>query len=170
MKSSLGNRMKGQAVFEFVIAALILFSIIMYVISYMSTSFDLHHELFKSNRLEASALRVSDIIISDPENGIVDSWPNMSVSRMNDFHDACNQKGMDGEDVGYFDLLEKFNLRDQTPYSRYTQLNIRVIGDYGDVYVDCGRTPFDEGTKGTVTRFGYVPERNQAARIVVTVW
>lgn len=158
---------KGQAVFEFVIASLLLFAIIVYTLNYISSNFGLHHSIYSSSRLEGVALRVSDFLVSDADNGFADAggWPRMSRNKMLQFEQDCNC-----QDCDYYDLLESLDLKDSEPYDRYTRINIQAENEDGTSYVSCGRTPPEDATQGTVTRFGYVPDDNRVVKITVIAW
>ena len=152
--------MKGQIVFEFVIASLILFSIVFYTIGYVSSSFDFYHFNYISDKMESSALRISGLLLNDPEIGIVGEWPMLSLSKMEDFDDDCSD---------YPGLLEKLGLKEKSPYIRFRQMNITVTDTDGLNYISCGRTPRDDVGKATVTRFALAPS-GKIARIEISVW
>lgn len=157
--------MKAQAVFEFVIASMILFSLVIYTISYLSSSFALHHDISKSADLEAKALRVSDMLAGDGGVGMFSAWPNLDTARMAGFNASCA-----GND-GYFLTVGRLGLNESSPISKFNRLHITVSGVNGKAYVNCGRTPVEGAASGYVTRFGFVPAPDsQLATINVTVW
>jgi hypothetical protein len=158
------RKKKGQAVFEFVLAALILFSIVIYVITYLSNSFNLHHNAFESNRLEGNAMRIADYLLSDRVGGIAYEWPLLSKSLMASLNSTCNDTA--GE--GYFDVLERMNLIEEEPYVYYTHMKIMAVGKDGKIYIDCGRTPSEKAKNAVVTRYGVVED--QITKINITVW
>jgi len=153
--------MKGQMVFEFIIAALILFAIIIYVINYISYSTGVYHSDFITSHLESRATQVSEVLMSDPEKGIVTEWPLLSPARMSAFNATCNQK--------YLELLDNFSLREQLPYPKTYHLSVLVSRSDGYMYVDCGRMPSQRVTMAKVTRFGLLPSRD-LAMVEVAVW
>ena len=164
-KEITGGAKKGQAVFEFVIAAFLLFAVIIYSLSYLSNSFDMHHTIFSSSRAEDVALRISDVLVGNENNGFVSEWPDMDIAKMQAFDNDCDT-------MDYFDFLESLGLKDISPYDRYTRVYITATGvDSGTDYVSCiQRTPPDQGIQGTVTRFAYVPDAGEIVKIDVTVW
>ncbi len=152
---------KGQVVFEFIIAALIVFSIIFYSINFISGDFGLRHNRFMSDRLESNALRVSDMLLSNHQNGIIGTWPRLDAVKMAAFDAEC--------DANYIDMLPKLGLKEGAPYVNYIQMNIQVADSSS--YVTCGRTPPDEIGKATVTRYAVSPSpSNEISTIVVTLW
>jgi hypothetical protein len=170
MRRGVGGMMKAQAVFEFIIASMILFSIIIYTISYLSSSFATHHGIANTADLEAKAMRISDILASDNQIGIFSSWPSLSVPRMTALDNTCK----DASNDGYFRTIGRFGLNESSPSSKYNRLQIMVVGTDGFVYVNCGRVPVGKVASGYVTRFGFVPGATpgsgQLAMINVTVW
>jgi hypothetical protein len=155
--------MKAQAVFEFIVAALILFSIVIYTIEYLSTSFAAHHDIAASSDLESKAMRVSGMLLGDTDVGIFSDWPTLSKYEMRMLNDSC-----DGS--GYFDVLDKFGLNQTYPVLKYNRLYIIAQSEDGDVYIKCGRVPVEGEASGRVVRFGYIEEDDEIANITVTVW
>lgn len=162
-------KMKAQAVFEFIIASMILFSIIIYTISYLSSSFAMHHGIAGSADLEANAMRVSDILAGGSGLGLFSSWPRLDTGKMAALDNLCRDP-----DDGYFDTIGRFGLNESSPTSKYSRLQIMVVGANGHVYVNCGRVPVESAASGYVTRFGFAPaaasQPSQLAVINVTVW
>ncbi|UCD03136.1 MAG: hypothetical protein JSV63_00680 [Candidatus Aenigmatarchaeota archaeon] len=153
---------KGQAVFEFVVASLILFAVIFYTINFVSVDFGMRHERFLTDHLEGNALRVSDLVMS-PSVGIVSSWPDLSTVKMGALDASCA--------ADYIETLDDLGLREELPYARYTHMKLTVIDLDSVVYVDCGRSA-PEGTEtAEVTRFGYLPAPiNEIAIVSISLW
>ncbi|MFH0956715.1 MAG: hypothetical protein V1813_02535 [Candidatus Aenigmatarchaeota archaeon] len=156
--------MKAQAVFEFIIASLIMFSIVIYTISYLSSSFATHHDISKNADLQSKAMRVSDMLTGGNDAGIFSEWPNLDTAKMQQLNDSCA-----GND-GYFNTLDRLGLNESYPTIKYNRLQILASGEDGTVYIKCGRTPVEEAASGKVMRFGYVPDDGVLANITVTVW
>jgi hypothetical protein len=165
-------KMKGQLVFEFVIAAFILFAIVIYSINYMAISMNRYHERFLSNFLESRSLQISEVLMNDPVNGLVSRWPLLDMQKMDDFNRSCYT------DDGYLDMLYNFSMIEDIPYTELHHLHVLVNATDGEEYVDCGRSPPQNITamhyiasSATVTRFGYIPPpENKIAMIEVVVW
>lgn len=156
--------MKGQAVFEFIIASLILFSVIIYTINVVSSDFNLRHNHFLSDRLEGNVIRVSDLLLSEHQYGLTGDWPRLDQSKLDAFEAFCNPPN------DYTAVLEAFGLKEVAPYTRYTHMNVTVL-DSDDVYVvNCGRTPPETVGKAVITRFAFYPSNDEIARIDVTLW
>jgi len=163
------DKMKGQLVFEFVIAIFILFGIIIYAIDYLSTNMNTYHARFLSNFLESRAIQISEVLLNDPVNGIVSEWPLLDKTKMQDFNHTCY--------YNYLDVLYNFSMIEDLPYTQLYHMHVQVNSTDGYEYVVCGRTPPENITiwhhiasRATVTRFGFVPADNKIATIEVVVW
>jgi hypothetical protein len=159
-----GSGMKAQAVFEFIIASLLMFAIVIYTISYLSSAFAAHHEIATTADLESKAMRVSDMLTGDTDVGIFSLWPELDKGKMQGLNNSC-----DGND-GYFYTLDRLGLNETYPAMRYNRLYILASSKDGDIYIDCGRVPVEDAASGQITRFGYVPGDGKLANITVTVW
>lgn len=158
------RKMKAQAVFEFIVASLIMFAIVIYTISYLSSSFAAHHGISTDANLQSKAMRVSDMLASDNDVGIFSEWPNLDTGKMQQLESDCS-----GSD-GYFETLGRLGLNESYPVVKYSHFQIVVLGEDGTVYIRCGRTPVDEVASGYVMRFGYVRDDDVLANITVTIW
>jgi hypothetical protein len=155
--------MKGQLIFEFVIAAFILFSIVLFTINNLSISMYTYHTTFVSNFMESRAMQISEVLMNDPVNGIVSEWPLLSTQKMTAFNDTCF--------YNYLDVLANFSVIENYPYTNLHHMHVIVNGSDGEMYVDCGRMTPGNITSSTVTRFGFVPPpENKIATIQVVVW
>jgi len=152
----------GQAVFEFVIASLIIFSVIFYTINYISMDFGMRHNHFMSDVLEDNAMRVSDILLSSHQDGIVTEWPRLSTAKMTGLNTTCS--------TDYIATLQRLGLKEGLPYVRYIHMNITAQDNAGTTYINCGRTPPENVGKAVATRFGILPSTKRIVRIVVTLW
>ena len=153
--------MKGQLVFEFVIAALILFFVVIYTINYVSDSMNLYHASFVSNYFESRSIQVSDVLLNDPVNGIVREWPLLSMGKMSGLENLC--------DNDYYLVLERFDLDRKASYDRPLHLYVSVDSINGTNYMVCGSVPPPRTEKATTTRFGLLPS-SDIARVEVTIW
>jgi len=154
--------MKGQIVFEYVIAVFILFSIIIYSINVLSTIVSGYHSRFLNSFMESKALQISEVLMNDPKNGVVKVWPQLDTDKMTAFDQTCRDTD------GYMDLLKAFGLMESEPYEVYHHMNI-VINQSTTKFVDCGRSPPEKMNKAVVTRFGVLPS-NKIATMQVIVW
>lgn len=82
--------MKGQLVFEFIIAAVLLFAIIMYIINYLSINFSSFSKEFYSDNLENKLLQISEILILDNNTGLVKNWPVLNYTKIMELNQSCD--------------------------------------------------------------------------------
>ncbi len=155
--------MKGQMVFEFVIAALILFTIIIYVLNFLSSMMGVYHARFVGSSLESKAIQVSEVLMNDPVEGLSQEWPRLDGEKMSDFDAECQDAD------GYMALIKQFGLVENEPFEMYHHMNIMVNATDGTGYVNCGRTPPARMTRSVVTRFGILPSGGLAT-VQVMVW
>jgi hypothetical protein len=153
--------MKGQLVFEFVIAAMILFSIVIYSVSYSVGTVNAFHRGFVSDSLQSWALKVSDTLLNDPANGIVSEWPDISISGMSALQSECSND--------YDSVLERFGLARRSSFDRPLHIYVTVEDEGGSGIMTCGDFPPPSLEKATVTRFGRLPS-DTFARVEVTIW
>ncbi len=148
--------MKGQMVFEFVVASLILFSIIIYTISFLSNDFNMRRNSFISDRLESNALRVSNILLGSQENGLIGEWPRLDPNKL---IASCGD---------YRSMQKSLGLKEEEPYVKYMNFNV-TVEDSSGVRRTCGRDPPESTGSGHVTRYALAPS-DEIAKIDVTVW
>jgi hypothetical protein len=153
--------MKGQLVFEFVLASLILFSVIIYAITYMTGSVGSYHGEFVSNSLESWVVKVSDVLLRSPERGIVSEWPMLDSNKYAQLESECQSD--------YDMVIERFGLVRKVTYDRPLHLYVSVEGVDGVTYMTCGNVPPQRINRATITRFALLPS-NDVARVMVTVW
>lgn len=155
--------MKGQLVFEFIIAAFILFGIILFVINSLAANMNVYHSNFLSNFLESRAMQIGEILMNDPKNGLVDEWPVLNEAKMSSFNSSCNSN--------YIQMLMNFSMIEALPYPSLHHMHVLVNATDGQEFVNCGRVPPTNITTATVTRFGVVPSpTDKIAVIEIRVW
>ena len=109
-------RMKGQMVFEFVIAAIILFTIIIYVINFLSSIMGVYHSRFSGSFLESKAIQISEVLMNDPVEGLSYEWPAFDGERMSDFDAECQDAD------GYMALIKQLGLVENEPFESQPSL------------------------------------------------
>jgi hypothetical protein len=152
--------LKGQLVFEFVIAAVIMFSIIVYSISFLNNRMDAYHTGFVSNSMESKAVKVTSMLLNQG-CGIVGEWPMLDSGRCALLESECEND--------YDSVLARFGLERRVSYDRPVHLQISIEGLGGASYMTCGNSPPERVSKVAVTRFVLLPSR-EIARLRVTVW
>jgi hypothetical protein len=96
--------MKGQLVFEFVVAALFFLAIIIYTINYLNSTVFLYTSDYYENSLESKAWQISEILVRNEgiwagsnENqmtpsviGLAENWPVLNESKINSLNWYCS--------------------------------------------------------------------------------
>ncbi len=103
--------MKGQLVFEFVVATLFFLAIIMYTINYLNSTVFLYSSDHYTNTLESKAWQVSEMLVRSqgdwsgiPPNmvpsaiGFAEEWPKLSEDKIKSLDNWCpaNMEEMTG--------------------------------------------------------------------------
>jgi hypothetical protein len=103
--------LKGQLVFEFIVATLFFLAIIMYTINYLSSTVFLYSSDHYTNTLESKAWQVSEMLVRSQGNwfgsgetmtplaiGLAGDWPELSEDKILSLDNWCpaNTKGMMG--------------------------------------------------------------------------
>jgi hypothetical protein len=168
MRLGSGRVMKGQLVFEFIIATMFFLAIVIYTISYMNgTVFDYSAE-HTTSVYETRAWQASEVLVRSPgvwtggvpsSIGFAASWPVLDETKIADLNTWCT-----GNEEAVYRLL------DVDPV--YHGLKIEVYEDLpgGEFQLlDCGRKP-DIVTKAGVTRFAVGDAGRNILRLVVWFW
>ncbi|UCD07532.1 MAG: hypothetical protein JSW41_00985 [Candidatus Aenigmatarchaeota archaeon] len=168
---NMGQGMKGQMVFEFVIAAVIFFGIVFYTVNYLSSSFSSFSNDLYMNDLESKVIQVSDLLVHNQglwENGkpkiigLSKEWPVLDAAKIQDFEDFCN------DPANYTYLLENLGL-DEIKFGVVQTHRIKIkIDDDSGTLVDCGPSP-PEKQMVSIERFA-LSEYNDILRINVWIW
>ena len=147
--------MKGQAVFEFVVATLFFLGIVMYTINSLNTSVGTYSGEHRENVLEINAWRVSEILARSPgiwsgsggtvpeSLGLANEWPVMNESKMGSLVGMCAT-----------DMAGVERLLDIDPMFNEIAVRIGKKAGSGEVLMlECGDVP--QGVPySMVTRFG----------------
>lgn len=141
-----GKSRKGQAVFEFLIAAVFFFYIVFYVINYLNSTAVVFSNDFYMNSLEFKAFHVSEVLLhqegkwSDdfPEAiGLSAGWPVLNDTRMQYFQAYCGPNKDD--------MLKKLDVN----INKGRDIRIEINDSSGYV-LKCGSVPMI-GVNATVS-------------------
>lgn len=158
--------MKGQFVFEFLIAGLIFFAVVLYAMNYLNVNVSDFRGRFQTDKLQSKAVQMSEILGSEKSPlGLVDSPSLFNRSKIENFN--ATYCGFNG----YTKLRKDFDLIERTNYGeRMYNTNITVTGEFGDPVLDCGHS-IPRGTgKAEIERFGVLEENNEMLTLRVIVW
>jgi hypothetical protein len=154
--------MKAQLIFEFLIAGIIFFGVVVYAINTMNTNVADFRSRSYIDRLNSKAIKISEILASN--SGLAPEWPVFDYEKINEFRGDCNQN--------YHNLRKKFDLDDTTTYGV-------VIPHYFRVYINttteefyCGPDVPANVSKAEVIRKGIVYDSNVGVYnfLTMTVW
>ncbi len=158
-----GGVMKGQLVLEFVVAAIILFGVILYVMGNVMASVDSRNAGSAQNTLMTRAFMISDAVFrgsgvwtgeTPVMIGVSDDWPVLNSTKMQYLESYCS--------TDYQDLKYRLGLGPDNGVAML--VNETGMGEI----MRCG-VPETGARYAKVTRFG-ITESNNVARIDVWVW
>jgi len=158
--------MKGQFVFEFLIAGLIFFAVVLYAMNYMNTNVSEYRGGFYTDKLQSKALQISEILGNEKSSlSLVESPFLFNVSKIEKFNATyCDYDG-------YTELRSAFELVEKTDYGeRIHNLNITLLGESGESLLQCGHTISVGIEKAEIERFGVLNENDKLVTLRVTVW
>jgi len=109
--------MKGQLIFQFIIAAIIFFAIIIYTINFLNIKAGYYADTMFTNDLEMKLLTISEVLT---KNTLSENWPVLDANKINDFISDCNQH----KDDVYRRLgIENYNFKISITSSKITNFN-----------------------------------------------
>lgn len=161
--------MKGQMVFEFIIAAVLFFAVILYVVNYLNTAVYGFSADFYTDSLHTTALQISELLLKN--QGILESgvpvvvglasdsgWPVLSSAKIGYLKDYCESS--------YTELVhQKLGLE----ANKNMAINITQPHSASPI-MDCKGAVIPEGvTIAHIKRF-VLSESNEVLTIDVWVW
>ena len=160
--------MKGQMIFEFMVAAVIFIGIVLYIIMYMSGSIGSFSSEAHSNFLETKAVQISELLVKSPgvwddgvpvQPGLALDWPVLDPVKVGDFQAYCQDEGNTD------DLQEKLGLVERGAFFDRTY-STRIAG----AGVDCSTGTFSpEEPQGAYIR-RYAVLDGETVALDVWVW
>ena len=154
--------MKGQFIFEFLVAGLIFFAIIVYTINYLSVNVSVFKTDFHQNRLQTKAFQISEILMEEtPLLGLTQNGV-FSQEIINNFNNRyCDAPG------SYKTLTEDLHLYEKTYFGVFTD-NIKIDLFTGTQnFIDCGPVILRNVTKAEMARIGVLGGETASLRVVV---
>ena len=134
-------KMKGQMVFEFIIAAVLFFAIILYVLNYLNTNVSAFSSDFYIDNLENKAVQISELLIHNKGKwvgggplivGLVQEWPVLNSTKIQWLNDSCSTR------PGYIDLLGRFDLLEKPYFIEKPSYNMKIqIKNETSTLLDC---------------------------------
>lgn len=176
--------MKGQMIFEFVIAAVLFFGIIVYAINILNVESSIYSSDYIIAELENKAMQVSELLMHDPGIwygdvisapgdvradviGLSNGWPVLNSTKIKLLRQYCLND--------YNDLLDHLDTKMTTPFG---DRNMKVVIEINETEVvpekalieppNCGYEPINT-TYARVDRIA-ITEDGDILRVVVGVW
>jgi len=159
--------MKGQFVFEFLLAGVIFFAIVLYAMNYLNVNVSDFKVRFYSDKLQSKALQISEVLGNEKSSlGLVERPSLFNRSRIDNFNATyCSDQN------GYMRLREDFDLMEKGEYGeRAHNVNITLTTESGLILLQCGYT-IPTGTERAETeRFGVFNENGELVKLRIIVW
>lgn len=167
-RSGSSKRLSGQMIFEFIVAAVIFFGIVLYIISYLSTSMGLFSADFYTSSLQSKAVQVSEALAKNPPPvGLAKAWPVLGDAEMEELGSLClNVNDYQGL-VRRLGLFEEYG-----ETTRYYNLKVDISKAGGEPLVKCINPALAEvmaAQRGDVRRYA-LSEANEILVMDVVVW
>lgn len=151
---------KSQLTFEFLIAGIIFFVMIIYIINYLNLNVSNYKNQFYFDKMQKKVIEISEVMTHSNKTGfgLAEEWPVLSMSKIQAFNTSCNTPS------GYDELITNLSVYEQTPYgiNRAHKIKIIINTTEGTALVDCkpGVIPGNI-TKAEVQRFAILdnPEK-----------
>jgi len=144
-------KQSGQAVFEFVVVAVLFFGIIFYIIFFLDSSVSHYSAGSQYNDLEVKAMEISEYLV---HVNLSEHWPMLSYDLIKHLDTECNKN--------YVGILKRFDAGDK---------KVKLLINEGDkLLLDCDRTKtVPDIQKVGAERFA-LSENNTILNIRVIVW
>ena len=166
--------MKGQLVFEFIIAAIIFIGIIVFVLNILNANVSIFSSEYQAYNLESKAIAASEAFVRTASGvGVALDWPVLDPDKLTELvvlDMDGNANGLCNDiDNQYDTLLSLLNLVERPGLQNTYNVNIEVDKlDDSFNYLNCGKT-FPEGVfSASIERFAIL--EGAPVRVVVNVW
>jgi hypothetical protein len=164
--------MKGQLIFEFVIATLFFLAIVMYTMNYLNLTVFSYSESHYNSMLHNNAWQASEALVTGKgvwsgaspnmvpqELGIAESWPVLSFGKIASLDNWCQVR-----------LDEMAALLDVDPELHGASVKIyRKTAAGENVIAECGSVP-SRLPHSEVTRFGVLDTDSSLVKVVLWYW
>jgi len=154
--------MKGQFVFEFIIAGVIFFAVVLYTINYLSFNVSDFSSRFYQNRMQSKAIQIAEILMSGESGFSMADNLRFNLTKIQRFNSTyCG-------DLNYGKFVRDFYLYENTVYG-ISPNNARVgLFTRSSVILDCGPRMPRNTTKADIERVGLY--QGEMAKLRVTIW
>jgi hypothetical protein len=161
--------MKGQLVFEFIVAVVLFFTIIIFVLNILNADVSMYTEGYIIYSLEDKAVDTSELLLKTKgawsgatplSVGLASEWPVLDGTKVSNLDDYC--------DNNYIDFISKLDLLDKPLFGDY---NVKFIIETPSDYYECV-PPLGKGpgnlTSANIKRYAVLD--GEIATVNVWVW
>jgi len=180
MISRRNGSVKGQMVFQFIIAAVIFFAIVLYTLNFLNSNVNSYWNDMFVNELENKAVSVSEVLVKSrgvwdgntPKSiGLVDDdymWPVLKLDKIKNFINFCFSGSVPNENE--FNILGLNGYGANITISSATlDKNVLCISSDSQYRCSCGY-PLTNGTKMYIKRYGLVMYSGAPNPVAIDVW
>lgn len=166
MKRCPKNKMKGQLVFEFMIAVVVFFGVVVYVLNYLNGNVSAYSADSLSESRQSKASQIGELLVLNKGNwaggipavvGLSEEWPVLNYSKIMWMNASCNSD--------YHGFMDKLGV----PYRN--GLKIMVMDEQGGYLADCmwGKPVPANMAKAEAKRYG-LNQTGSVLAVSVYVW
>ncbi len=157
--------MKAQAVFEFMIAFIIFFAVILYTLNHLHSTVWMFSNEYYVNALETKALQISELLVTSPgiwesgfpkSPGLASKWPILNSTKIQWLNTSCTNN--------YQNILKSFEINST---KNGLKITITEIGNSKPL-LDCGILP-ENKIHASMRRIA-LSETGKLLRLEVSVW
>ncbi|NOX71867.1 MAG: hypothetical protein GXO64_04190 [Candidatus Micrarchaeota archaeon] len=163
------TEVKGQAVFEFIFAAIVLFASILYILGVLNGEIASFSQSHQADAMNSRVIELSALLASGHEKyGLADSWPVLEHAKIVDFNNNCRNN--------YAELLNDLQLYESDPLGGKHNIHIKINAidtETGQMLIDCGRTPANLAERPDVyevKRIGIDSETGNPIELTIWLW
>ena len=156
--------LKGQLVFEFIIAVVLFVTIILFVLNILNTNVSSFTDDYVQYSMDSKVIAVSEALVKTRDPGFAKDWPVLNQSKIYEMNTSCITPG------NYSRFLQEFDLADKPGFDTY-KFSILVNRTAGGTLMDCrpltGPARPANITSATITRYGLTDAGDEVS---VDVW
>jgi hypothetical protein len=153
--------MKGQLVFEFLVAGMIFFGIVVYTINYMNVNVSDFRLKSYQNRLQSKAVQISEVMMGSGPMSVADGNV-FNITKIDAFNETyCKNI------TGYQQLVRDLHLYEKSSFGIMPG-NVKIeLSSQGSVLLECGLVTPRNVTRAEMGRLGLLQGEMATLRLIV---
>ncbi len=153
--------MKGQFIFEFLVAGLLFFAVVLYSINYMNTNVRMFSANFYQDWLNDKVVQISEMLMNEHSPVSLVSDANVfNQTKIQDFQNIyCNENS-------YAKMINDFGLHEKREYGLVMHDISITLNTSNNTIFTCGKTP--ALPSASIERLGLL--NGKISKLTVTVW